>query len=257
MPEVREPIIRVVDLTAAYQGTVIIENVSFDVERGEVFVIAGGSGAGKSTLLKHMIGLHKPLSGQVLIGGEDIVTAEGQDRQRILERIGVAYQMGALFGSMSVLENVRLPLEEFSDLPRGALDLIALMKLKLVGLEAFAYHMPSELSGGMQKRAAIARAMALDPEILFLDEPWGGLDPLTAAEVDELILRLARSLKVTSVIVSHHLGSIFTVADRVALLDERIKGILAVGRPGYLRDHCDDPRVRRFFSPRGERDADG
>lgn len=242
------PIIRVENLTAAYEDTVILDRVSFEVGRGEVFVILGGSGCGKSTLLKHMIGLYQPVSGKVFIDGEDIVAAEGYERRRILRKIGVMYQSGALFGSMTLLENVCLPLEEFTDLPSEAMELIALMKLKLVGLSGFGDQMPSELSGGMRKRAAIARAMALDPQILFLDELSAGLDPITSAELDQLVLSLARTLKITFVIVTHELPSIYTVADRVIMLDKRARGIIATGRPEELRDRSDNPWVRQFFN---------
>jgi phospholipid/cholesterol/gamma-HCH transport system ATP-binding protein len=250
-----EIVIEVKGLTLGYAGKVVLENLSFQVRRGEVFVILGGSGCGKSTLLKHMIGLYPPMSGEVWFGGDNLVTTFGEQRVRVLRRFGVMYQSGALFGSMSVLENVRLPLDEFTELPAVAKEIIALTKLKLVSMESAANKMPADLSGGMQKRAAIARAMALDPGILFLDEPSAGLDPITSAGLDALIRDLSRDLGITFVVVTHELQSIFAIADRVIMLDGKARRIIADGKPEDLRDHSPDPWVRQFFNRQAEASA--
>jgi phospholipid/cholesterol/gamma-HCH transport system ATP-binding protein len=241
-----EPIIRVEELTAAYGERVVLERVNLEVERGEIFVIVGESGCGKSTLLNHMIGLLRPVRGRVLIRSEDISTAEGEARRRILRHLGVMFQSGALFGSLDLIDNVRLPIEEWTDLPDPAIELVAEGKLGLVGLTGFERHMPAELSGGMVKRAAIARAMALDPEILFLDEPSAGLDPVTCADLDQRILQLSRDLGITFVVVTHELPSIFAISDRLVMLDRSVRGVIASGRPEALRDD-ENPVVRRFF----------
>jgi len=243
--------IEVRDLAVAYDGKTIFSGVSFDVRQGEVFVILGGSGCGKSTLLKRMIGLRPPEAGSVRFGGADIVTAAGAERSALLRSFGVMYQGGALFGSMTVLENVRLPLDEFTSLPLAARNVVALGKLALVGLSEAAGKMPADLSGGMVKRAAIARAMALDPGILFLDEPSAGLDPLTSAGLDATIRSLSRELGITFVVVTHELQSILAIADRCIMLDAEAATAIAEGDPRLLREQSPDPRVRRFLTRAG------
>lgn len=244
-----ESVIEVKDLVASYDGRTVLDGVTFDVRRAEILCVLGGSGSGKSTLLKHMIGLYPPVSGSIQIRGMDLASSDGAERIAILNAIGVMYQGGALFGSMTLLQNVRLPLEEFTALPDEAIDLIARIKLRLVGLHEAAERMPSELSGGMQKRAAIARAMALDPEIVFLDEPSAGLDPITSAELDRTIVTLSRGLGITFVVVTHELDSIFAIADRCIMLDSRVKKIVAEGDPREMKRTATDPWIRRFFNP--------
>ena len=249
-------LIRVEDLTVAYDDAVVLDGLGFHVRRGEVFVILGGSGSGKSSLLKQLIGLQRPRAGRILYGEHDLVSAVGGARHALLRRIGVAYQGGALFGSRTLRENVRLPLEEFTDLPPEALDAVADARLRMVGLAGFEEHLPSEVSGGMAKRAALARALALDPEVLFLDEPSAGLDPITSAELDDTILTLSASLGLTFVVVTHELSSIEAIADRVLMLDRERRGAVACGSLDEVR-RSDEPFVQRFFQRRAARTAAG
>ncbi|HQP06624.1 MAG TPA: ATP-binding cassette domain-containing protein [Smithellaceae bacterium] len=249
MPEPTEktPILSVKNLTQRFGDNIVFENVSFDVCRGEVLVIVGSSGCGKSTLLKIMIGLQKPYAGQVLYQGTDIIRASDEALNDYRKNIGVLFQSGALFSSMSIKENIALPLQEYTDLDAETIDLVIRMKLGMVNLAGYENHNPSELSGGMKKRAGIARAMALDPRVLFLDELSAGLDPITAVELDDLIIKTNEALGTTMVIVTHELESIYKIAHRVLMLDKEARGIIAEGRPLELKEQATDPRVRSFF----------
>ncbi len=245
-----EPAISVKGLTAGYGGDTIIENVSFDVQPGEIFVILGESGCGKSTLLKHMMGLYRPYAGAVIIEGVDINAAEREELKRIRMGLGVLFQSAALFGSMTLKENVALALEEYTGLAQDTIDLIVRMKLAMVDLAGYGNHLPSEVSGGMKIRAAFARAMALDPSVMFLDEPSAGLDPVTAAEIDILIKSINAGMETTMVIITQELQSIFNIATRVIVLDRQEKGIMATGDPRELKETSGDPRVANFFNRR-------
>ena len=236
------------DLTLAYGEVVVQQSVSFEVPHGQVFVIMGGSGCGKSTLLRAMIGLLQPRSGQVLYDGRSFWDAGSEQRDAMIRRFGVSYQSGALWSSMTLAENISLPLEEYTELDKEEVERIAAVKLALVGLAGFEEYHPAEISGGMRKRAALARATALDPEILFFDEPSAGLDPISAARLDDLILELRDGMGVTIVVVTHELASIFAIADDAILLDAEAQTMIARGKPAELLERSDDPRVVRFLS---------
>jgi phospholipid/cholesterol/gamma-HCH transport system ATP-binding protein len=244
------PVIVVDGLTARFGDDVILEDVSFAVQRGEILVILGGSGCGKSTLLKHMIGLYQPYAGRVLIHGVDVNTEDEAQLRKLRTGFGVLFQSGALFGSMTLAENVALPLQEYTDLTAAEIELIVKMKLGLVQLAGYENHLPSEISGGMKKRAGLARAMALDPTVLFFDEPSAGLDPITSVELDNLIKGINAGMGTTMVIVTHELESIFNIAHRVVILDKGARGIIAQGDPLDLKEHSPDPRVVNFFNRR-------
>lgn len=236
------PMIRVQDLTMGWGDRVLLNRVSFDIPEGDVFVILGGSGCGKSTLLRHLIGLEPPMTGIIEIAGE-----RSSLRVGAAPAFGVMFQSGALFSSMTVADNVAFPLHEWTNLPTDAIDAVVRAKLALVGLEGADSKLPSELSGGMKKRAAIARAMAFEPNLLFLDEPSAGLDPVSAAELDELILVLNKTLGLTVVMVTHELASIKKVGRNCIMLDQATRSIIAQGDPRALAEHSEDPRVQHFF----------
>lgn len=242
-----EAVIRAEGLRVAFNGNTVFQDVTFDVRRGEIFVILGGSGCGKSTLLKALIGLVPLAAGRAFLLDQDLATADEASRRALLRRIGVMWQSGALFGSMTLAENVELPIEEHTDLPRPAREALARAKLGLVGLGDAAMRLPSEISGGMAKRAGIARALALDPPLLFLDEPSAGLDPITSAGLDKLIVEIARETGTTFVVVTHELQSILAIGDRCIMLDKEAKGMIAEGDPKRLGAESEHPTVRAFF----------
>jgi phospholipid/cholesterol/gamma-HCH transport system ATP-binding protein len=239
-----EPVISVRDLHVQYGTTEILHGVSFDVTRGETLVIMGGSGSGKSTLVRTLIGLEKPSSGHVLIKGKDVAAIGEAELDEVRKKIGMSFQGGALFGSMTVGENVGLPLREHTKLEDSTIEIMVRLKLEQVGLEGFEYYMPSQLSGGMRKRAAVARALAMDPEILFFDEPSAGLDPIIAAGIDQLILELKRAFRMTILVVTHELASAFLIADRMVLIDRG--NIVAIGTTAEMQSST-QPRVRQFL----------
>lgn len=241
-------IIELEHIDAGYPGAVILHDVSFSVKKGEVFILLGGSGCGKSTIMKHMIGLNPVLAGRLTVAGMEWSSRTAGD---LCRKIGVMYQSGALFGSMTCLENVMLPLEEFTNLSRRERIARATLLLNDVELADAAEKMPNEISGGMRKRVAIARAMALDPDVVFLDEPSAGLDPITSSSLDDLILKLKSETGKTFVVVTHELPSIFKIADRAAMFDKARRGMIALGDPRELKEQCEDEFVRKFFN-RGE-----
>ncbi|HUF08202.1 MAG TPA: ATP-binding cassette domain-containing protein [Rhodothermales bacterium] len=243
--------IEVRHLTMAYGSTVIMRDVSFDVLEGEIAVIMGPSGSGKSTLMKHLVGLYEPTEGQVVYNGESFTEAGPARRNELLRSFGVLYQNGALWGSMTLAENVAFPLEEYTKLSKGEIAEVVQLKLALVGLRGFETYFPSEISGGMRKRAALARAIAMDPKILFFDEPSAGLDPVSSRRLDDLILRLRDYFGTTVVIVTHELPSIFAVGDKAIYLDTEERTVTAIGSPRALQDHPPNERVRLFMTRGG------
>jgi phospholipid/cholesterol/gamma-HCH transport system ATP-binding protein len=245
------PRITIQNMTMAYGSFVIQRNLHFSIQPGEIFIIMGGSGCGKSTLLRHLIGLLQPALGDVLYDGESFWNASPEDRERLMRRFGVLYQSRALWSSMTLAENVALPLGEYTDLSPRQIRNVVSLKLALVGLAGFEDFYPSEISGGMRKRAGLARAMALDPDILFFDEPSAGLDPISSRRLDDLILELRDSLGATVVVVTHELASIFAIGDNGVFLDAETKTMLAVGHPKTLRDASPEPKIRAFLT-RGE-----
>jgi len=242
----------VADLVMAYGSYVVQRDLNFSIGRGEIFIIMGDSGCGKSTLLRHMVGLKPPAAGSIYYDQESFWDAEPEARDRLLRRTGILYQSGALWSSMTLQENVALPLREYTPLPPRQIEEIVALKLALVGLAGFERFYPAEISGGMRKRAGLARAMALDPEILFFDEPSAGLDPISANHLDDLILELRAALGTTIVVVTHDLASIFAIADNSVFLDAERRSMIAQGNPRDLLEHCPEAKVRIFLSRGGD-----
>ncbi|MEA3243861.1 MAG: ATP-binding cassette domain-containing protein [Pseudomonadota bacterium] len=243
--------IQVKDLTMAYGTFVEQQELTFTIRRGDIFIIMGDSGCGKSTLLRHMVGLKRPTRGQVLYEGKDFWVADPVARKQFMRNFGMSYQGSALWSSMTLAENIALPLQEYTGLNAADIREIAQLKLALVGLAGFEDYYPSEISGGMMKRAGLARAMALDPDILYFDEPSAGLDPISSRLLDDLILQLRDSLGATVVIVTHELASIFSIGNNSVFLDAEKKTMTASGNPRQLRDESTDPKIHRFLT-RGE-----
>ncbi|MFD2230419.1 ABC transporter ATP-binding protein [Alkalimarinus sediminis] len=243
--------IRVRDLTLRYGEKLIQQNLNFDVNNNDIFIIMGGSGCGKSTLLKHMIGLYQPAEGQIWVNNDSLWQVSESKRQRMMQHFGVSYQAGALVSSLTLAENVGMPLELYTKLSPKEVAELASLKLSMVGLAGFEAYYPAEISGGMLKRAALARAIALDPEILFFDEPSAGLDPLSARLLDDLILELSDSMKSTIVMVTHELASIFSIGNNSVFLDTETQTMLATGNPNLLLTDCENPKVQQFLR-RGE-----
>ncbi len=246
-PATASPAIEVAGLQCGYDDTIVLQDVSFTVARGEVFFIIGGSGCGKSTLLRHLVGLHTPRAGHVRFLGEPFTAADPAARRALLKSFGMLFQGGALWTSLTLRENVALPLEEYTALTRAEILEVATLKLAQVGLGGFEDYYPAEISGGMKKRAGLARALALDPAIVFFDEPSAGLDPVTSRKLDELVLQIRDTFGTTIVVVSHELASIYGIADRVIMLDRAAKGIIAEGKPRELAERSRDPRVVEFL----------
>ena len=249
--EKAEPHIVVQDLTVAYGSNVILHDLTFTINRGDIFIIMGGSGGGKTTVLRSMVGLLPPTKGQVLYDGLSFWSADAEEQKIIMRKFGILYQGGALWSSLTLGENVALPLQQYTDLSPGQINKIVSLKLALVGLAGFEEYYPSEISGGMKKRAGLARAMALDPEILFFDEPSAGLDPISAHLLDELIIELRNSLGATVVVVTHELASIFAIGNNSVFLDADTKTMIAAGEPRKLLAESKDPKVINFLT-RGE-----